>query len=215
MSIAEKLVTIAENEHKVYQAGHAAGAKSEYDRFWDVLQNKGDSTSYAYMFYQWTDEMYNPKYPILFSRPDRRFSNSALATFQYASITDVLVDMDASDLVSGYGLSMTFNNAARLVNARTIKVSEGTLYNAPFAWCSSLEEVRFDGVIGQNGLSFQHCSNLSVESVENIIAHLSDTATGKTVTFRSGIDAKVNAERHPFKWAELVGSKTNWTIALV
>jgi hypothetical protein len=62
MSIADKLNTIAENEQLVYRAGQ----KSEYDKFWDTFQNNGNSQNYNYAFSQdrFTDENYNPKYPI-------------------------------------------------------------------------------------------------------------------------------------------------------
>ena len=73
MTTAEKLTTIAENQQKVYDAGYAdgveAGAKSEYDRFWDEFQNKGGKASYYWAFYgdRFTDETYNPKYDIVCS----------------------------------------------------------------------------------------------------------------------------------------------------
>ena len=38
MSIAEKLITIAENEERVYESGK----KAAYDRFWDVYQQNGN-----------------------------------------------------------------------------------------------------------------------------------------------------------------------------
>ena len=66
MSIADKLVTIAENERKVYDAGYtkgktegggdsydrgvADGRRAEYDAFWDNLQSNGNRTQYAVAF---------------------------------------------------------------------------------------------------------------------------------------------------------------------
>ena len=69
MSIADKLTQIAENEPKVYDAGEKAGKQSEYDRFWDAFQNKGERTVYWYGFsgYGWTNDTLCPKYPITFS----------------------------------------------------------------------------------------------------------------------------------------------------
>ena len=59
MTIAEKLQTIAENEQKVYEAG----VKSEYDRFWDIMQANGTRTNYARAFYGegWRTETFLPK----------------------------------------------------------------------------------------------------------------------------------------------------------
>ena len=63
MSVADKLVIIAENEQKVYEAGQ----KTEYDRFWDVYQDNGKRVSYSGAFYGsgWTDETFKPKYDIV------------------------------------------------------------------------------------------------------------------------------------------------------
>lgn len=62
MSIADKLVTIAENETKVYEAGK----KAEYDRFWDAFQDNGARTRYENAFYAVTRvaELFYPKYDI-------------------------------------------------------------------------------------------------------------------------------------------------------
>ena len=62
MSIAEKLAKIAENEQAVFEAG----VKSEYDRFWDVYQENGNMTYYAYAFagVGWTQSVFKPKYNI-------------------------------------------------------------------------------------------------------------------------------------------------------
>lgn len=67
MNTAEKLVTIAENEQKVFEAGKAEGVKSEYDRFWDSFQDYGNCADYPYSFggSAWAaDGLLPPKYPI-------------------------------------------------------------------------------------------------------------------------------------------------------
>ena len=62
MSISDKLVTIAENEQKVFDAGK----KAEYDAFWDAYQTNGNRRHYNHAFYDyWDDITYNPKYPIV------------------------------------------------------------------------------------------------------------------------------------------------------
>lgn len=64
MSIAEKLVTIAENQSKVYDAGKVEGL----DSFWDAYQQNGGRTFYWYAFASWTKEALKPKYTVRFSR---------------------------------------------------------------------------------------------------------------------------------------------------
>ena len=48
-----------------------AGKKAEYDAFWDVFQNYGDEEGMSYYsafgYDGFTDENYNPKYPIIAS----------------------------------------------------------------------------------------------------------------------------------------------------
>ena len=62
MSIAEKLVKIAENEQAVFEAG----VKSEYDRFWDIVQSKSiERNEFMYMFAYWAWEYGDPKEPIV------------------------------------------------------------------------------------------------------------------------------------------------------
>ena len=93
MSIAEKLTTIAENEEKVFLAGHsegrnlgytlgypdghhdgyavgeqdgyAKGKQANYDVFWDSFQQNGKRTAYAYGFRYWNGECFRPKYDIV------------------------------------------------------------------------------------------------------------------------------------------------------
>lgn len=59
-TIAEKLVAVADNQQKVFDAG----AKAEYDRFWDELQQNGERTNYRYCFVgrRWNKETFRPKY---------------------------------------------------------------------------------------------------------------------------------------------------------
>jgi hypothetical protein len=89
MSIAEKLVTIAENEQRVYDKGFEDGKaeggnteeaynkgvedgkQAEYDAFWNAYQENGNKTIYGYSFAGtgWNSENYKPKYPIVLNHP--------------------------------------------------------------------------------------------------------------------------------------------------
>ena len=68
MTISDKLVTIAENTPKVFdagkQAGFAEGKQAAYDEFWDDYQQNGNRTDYSYAFagYGWTLDTWKPKY---------------------------------------------------------------------------------------------------------------------------------------------------------
>lgn len=69
MNITDKLITIAENEQKVYDAGYekgkAEGGDSWYDTFWDNYQNNGNKKKYAYGFYSWNRDLFYPKHDII------------------------------------------------------------------------------------------------------------------------------------------------------
>ncbi|MEE0963115.1 MAG: hypothetical protein U0L73_02715 [Ruminococcus bromii] len=68
-----KLTTIAENEQKVYNNGVADGMRTQYDAFWDNIQEGGKRTYYSSAFYVgpsssrkkvWTDTIFKPKYDL-------------------------------------------------------------------------------------------------------------------------------------------------------
>ena len=61
-------------------------------------------------------------------------------------------------------------------------------FNQTFNRCDSLTDITFEGVIG-NEVSFASSSNLTSESIDNIIEHLKDLtgATAQTITFHSTV----------------------------
>ena len=81
--------------------------------------------------------------------------------------------------------------------------------------CTNLEEVRFDGVIGQTGLGFNNSAKLSVESLRSILTALSKDsaqASGKTITFNTASKAKIEADYEcATQLADAVAA--GWTIA--
>ena len=80
----------------------------------------------------------------------------------------------------------------------------------------NLEEIRFAGTIGQNGFDIRWSKSLSAKSLYSIINALSTTTTGLTITLPNTAEANYNAnppENAPATWAELVATKSNWTIA--
>ena len=160
MSIAEKLTKVAENVPKVYKAGQ----QSECDRFWDAFQDNGDVVQGAYLFSgrAWTDAVYNPKYPV-------RVTNCT-NMYRGCLITDTKVDIDFSNATGTYA----FNDAANLINIRKLIVNKNVAYTGWFAYCSALEEIRFEGKIGKS-LDIHYSTKLSYDSVANIFECLGGT----------------------------------------
>lgn len=220
MSISDKLTTIAENEQKVYDAGYDMGYQAHSDLFWDTIQKNGEPVGYANRFYGWqfnwdrTDKLFKPKYDFV-------HSGDPTSTFRENYIKDIIKDNYFNYKTSATTLAYTFYYATRLENARTLHVREDTKYTSAFSGCSSLEEIRFNGTIGQNGLSFAQSTKLSKDSIESVIEHLSSTTSGLTVTFsRTAVNKAFETSSGAAdgststEWTTLVASKSNWTISL-
>ena len=128
MSISDKLVTIAENEQKV----HAAGAKSEYDRFWDDFQGNGGMHNYCYAFAynRISDVAYNPKYPL---NCTTAMSSSAMGVFYNNSI---LTDTKVPFISNGVSIQYAFGNCFSLKTIREVNVTPSTTYGNTFIYCT-------------------------------------------------------------------------------
>ena len=130
--------------------------------------------------------------------------------FYYAKISHI----PALDLTNHTNKSVAtiLNNARYTKYIEKIIVSEELKYqNAAFKDMLVLEEVRFEGVIG-NSIAFAESSKLSKDSITNIIQTLSATTTGQTLTLNENA---VNDAFTESEWALLIAEKPNWTISLV
>lgn len=177
MTDADKHTTIAENQHRIYQAGYDKGVsegsaedyekgvedgkKAEYDTFWDELQGYGNRSSYAYAFWQnwWNDKNYNPKYPLV--------SSTAGNCFYLSNITDTKVDINFTDSVQ------VFRNSA-IKTIRKIILSPKTSLTQWFDGCKNLENVTFEGTFEKNGANFQYSPKLTHDSLMSFINALAD-----------------------------------------
>lgn len=194
----------------LYQ-GRDEGKQEQYDEFWDALQNKGNGADYEQRFFNFPASIFNPKYDFVFNA-----YYSASATFRKTAITDMIKNCDFTALpASNYGLMYTFLESNKLVNARTLKVRPDLKYSRIFDGCVNLEEVRFEGSIGQDGLSFAPCPKLSVESLRSILTALSKDSTyasGKTVTFNTASKSVIEADTECSTQLALAVS-AGWTVA--
>ena len=183
---------------------------SFYDQFWDAYQNSGGYVfSYAGAFgsSRWTDEVYNPKYPIVCSggySMERLFYNSA--------ITDTKVPITAYNGIFITG--MFTNSKLKTIRKLVLENTDGVKTGNSFDNCTDLQNITIEGVLsGQSGRTdpnFQW-SPLTKASIKNVIACLSDTSVEVTATFQK---TAVNAAFTTDEWNALVASKPNWTITL-
>lgn len=244
MAIADKLTQIAENEINVYNSGKSKGysdgfeegKKAEYDAFWDAFQQNGNRTDYDFGFggKGWIDETFKPKYPLKPSSSAYMFRGSTLAELPE-------IDFVTNNCFNFYGTFFNASNLKRVGDIYSIKagnigelfygcqslestgvitVKEATSYGSSFYNCFNLANIIFDGVIG-NDINFQWSTKLSGQSIKNIIEHLSDTASGKTLTlsktavdkaFEEGEGANNGSQTQEWEW--YLGTKPNWTISL-
>lgn len=182
MSIAEKFEVIA---NAVYEKG----LSDKESEFWEAVTNKGERTYYSSAFSYWgTIEYIRPPYKI---KP----IGSAQGLCYYCSSLKK-VESDYFDLSGSTNQGTIFARCSNLEEIEDIKlpkgdynqafiyceklkkialitVDENTKFNSSFSLCSSLEYIRFDGVIGQD-ISFKDSPLLTIQSLNNIIDHLKE-----------------------------------------
>ena len=194
---------------------YEAGRKSEYDEFWDALQNNGSRTDYYYGFcgYSWTAKTFKPKYDL----KGTRFMNTFFVTnlfsgslieildkcgvvidtskatliqnmFGYSGVSDV-PHIDFSGLTN-YGVGDMFNQCTNLKKIDKLTLKEGVYFGSgAFNNCSSLEEIEFAGVLSTNNLNLQWSPKLTHDSLVSLINCLKDyseNTSGTTYTIKIG-----------------------------
>ena len=177
------------------------GREEERQAFWEQLQVGGTRTAYPYAFAYgaWTDDIYNPIYPIKLS--------GAAYPYYLSKITDTKVDIIATGSITG-----AFQGSA-LKNIRKLIVTEATNFSVAFQNCADLENITFEGVIG-NSIDFRQCKKLSADSINSIITHLGGTNSA-TLTLPSTSRATYDAKFGSGALDALIANKpSNWTITI-
>lgn len=221
MSIAEKLTTVAENVPKVYKAGQndilraltADYTRKDYEfafQYTDfsgvVFEQKIEGTGFPYAFkgYKGTSLPGN----LDFSKCTN-FSYTHLC--RGASNLLVFPDLNIPTAASNYNGAFQFTY--KLHTIEKIGSNENTKYDATFDECTALQNISFNGVIGQN-IMFNSCTKLTKASIKNVFDHLSDTASGKTLTLSGAAVTSAFGSTTATEWTNLVATKSNWTITL-
>ena len=226
MTGAEKLTQIAENEQRVFDAGKQA----EYDAFWDAYQLNGNRGVYeaAFAGQGWNDETFNPKYPIVVTGSSWNMFYSCNVKDGY----DILKNMDFSkctmlsstfaqchmkhlgtiDCRNVKSVSNLFYHARSLQTIDKIIVDADNTFSSLFDNTLSLENVAFDGEIGNNLVMAGTYSGqkwgdkLTHDSLMSIINALSSSVSGKTLTIGSTNIAKLTQDE-----LDIAESK-GWTV---
>ena len=230
MSISDKLLTIAENEQKVFDAGK----KAEYDAFWDLVQENGNRTNYDFCFAgeAWSVDNFKPKYHIQPTSCQNMFAYWGTYSGRIGAIDfrGFPIDFSKSKLVANCfygnlfvvavgeinttsvnGLSNFFSTCPNLhtIEKFVVKESgENTYYNT-FNYCIKLENITFEGVIG-NDISFGDSPLLTHDSLMSIINHLKDFS-GTTTTMTCTLGATNLAKLTDAEKA--IATEKGWSLA--
>lgn len=231
MSIADKLVTVYENQQKVFDAGKEAKRQA----FWSALQNKGKRTDYSYAFYKdtWlaTFQECPPVYDIKPKTSSNMFNgwNTTSKTLDLVEFLEECgVTLDFSDCTS---FNRTFESNTSIGHVGVMDIRKGTNFTNTFAYAgidtidkmivdenldfsaiftyySTLKNITFEGNIGK-ALNMSACKNLTNASAESVIYHLKDLtgATSLTIKFHADVTSALTAEQK----AEI--TRRNWTLA--
>ena len=174
-----------------------SGRKAEYDRFWNAYQQNGNRADYGYAFagYGWTNDTFYPKYNITPRQGSHLFSQmqvsdlvgrlsecgvvldtSNLSSFNYLAQYSKIERFPVLDMrgAANLGYFLYGNDQLHTVD-KVILRDDGsqTFTTYTFYNNTALREIRFEGVIGKNGLNFSQ-SPLSYESIVSIVNALQD-----------------------------------------
>lgn len=178
MNEAEKLVLIAENEQRVYEAGQK--------EMWKCTTANGTRAKYDYAF-QYTDLTYfEPKTGIAPTTAPYMFANSIGAVdladkfkkngvsldfsncsaFTRTFYNSKITKLGVIDCTSAKALDFTFGIMPNLHTIEKWIVDADNTFSNTFSSDSALEYIRCEGVIA-NDISFASCKKLTHDSIIN------------------------------------------------
>jgi hypothetical protein len=200
MNFDEKLITIAENQQKVFDAGKT----KEWSDFWDSFQQNGNRTSYSCSFGSgWNVENFRPKYPIRPTNAYMMFFNNVADSIDvddfdvWCEENNIVIDFSSctngvyaiATLHANKFNTLNFSKCTSLANLfyshngqrfgaveiNNFVVSETTVFNdTTFQQATRLTKLIMNGTIASNGLNVSYCKNLTHESLMSIITALKD-----------------------------------------
>lgn len=199
MSISDKLTTVAENQVKIFDAGYSRGKREQDETIWNCITNYGKREKFPYTFSYTDFSGYRFIKPI---SPSGK-SSSAANMFKFytgirlpenldlsnISITSThadmffeakIVEMNDIKIPALNSYHNMFLRCTSLKTIKTLRVHTKTTFFQTFYGCSALEQIRFEGTIG-NDIDLSDCKNLTVETLLHIIDHLNDYSDTDTI----------------------------------
>ena len=152
MSIADKFEVITD---AVYDKGVSDGKKSQYDEFWDSVQQNGNKVDYTYCFYRWGGEYLHPKYKVIpknikpndVTAPfDPRYHNKVCSCPNLKRIEKKYFDLSQYENEKGYMTQSTYGNYYTFAANARLEVIEDVgmqpyYYYSTFRWCPKLHTI--------------------------------------------------------------------------
>lgn len=246
-SIADKIREKSGNEHGMmfpdgFEDGvdevYEAGKQSEYDRFWDAIQQNGARTQYTGTFCFMTSEIFKPKYDI---RPTNAFymfdhfvdeidmvehlaglgvtlDTSACTNFQNWLLWSHIRRVGTIDLASSTYVNFYYAYLLETID-RLVVSNKHTGFN--FQGCGSLKNVNVDGEIAAS-INLGESKKLTQTTIVSFFTALSTATSGLSITLSLAAVNKAfeiagddNNGSVSTEWAELVATRSNWTVNLV
>lgn len=230
MDIAEKTLQLKQDFDDVYEAGQSNGEKS----FMTKYQQEVSVNYVNYMFagQHWTEKTFKPTLDIcptveaigLFmhnyvqdldtaiKNAGIKFDLSKCKNLGYLAQNykgKILPEIDTTSCNTWDSLLFGYSTTLTTIKKLVLKENGTQSFTEWFTNCTGLKNLTIEGVIGRN-INFSSCP-LTKESILSVVEHLSDTETGRTVTFKK--TAKESAFTDS-EWASLIATKSNWTFSL-
>ena len=141
--------------------------------------------------------------------PQLNFSNATNAERLFTNCT-CLVSLPHIDCRSATSVGGIFSSCINLQSIKSFNMSSVVkASNLMFYNCVALKDIEIVGEIKLN-INFGD-SPLSKASIESVVSALSQTVTGKTVTFKATAKQAAFSDE---EWEALIATRSNWTVTL-
>lgn len=231
MNFEEFKARAIEDLNRAFEAGKAQSGGSDNVQWWTDFVNgcqAAGTWEQAFSGAGFNDKTFNPPIDIIPSNASTMFYRTGITDLK-GLIKSLGITLDfskATNAMNVFGLSKVtilpeldfrransvgncFNACSDLISIDKFYVSKAVT-NA-FTGCTALKEIR----IGSNlvaSFNIADCASLSADSIESILSHLDDEASG-TLTLPSTAEATYDAKHGSGAFNSKVEAKSNWTIA--
>lgn len=185
----------------VYESGKTKGGDNWYNSFWDAFQHNQTKIC---NFPRWHRDCFYPKYSMVLTgrQADNFLQFDSYSDYDFGfdlaerlEECDITIDFSQAtqtircfqnakfgrlpelDFSSSTNLSNCFANNKYLKTIDKLIISEQAVFELTFNLCPSLEDLRIEGKIAQNGFDVSSCTKLTYESLfgEEVNAEEADT----------------------------------------